>query len=166
MSIFDVPQSRGRGIVWAVAPSGDGRIWVGSDRLFLFDGESYASIPLPSGSAIHGIARDDRGRVWVVGPGVIGWLEGDAQGNWRIHSLAQELEAAGVSTLGATWQAGWTPDGMTLVTDRQILRWNGTRFETWDLPPGARLVPSWSHQSLWVYHRGTGVLRLENPART
>jgi len=159
---FPVASTRAKGAVWAFAPGPDGRLWVGSDQLLLFDGENTEVVATPETSYVfRALGKDANGQVWAGGIGTLGRLESDETGMWRYSPMNAELQSAGIDKLGDVWAAVATADGVAFVTDNKVLRWNGSKFETWDLPGPSRLIPCRSGNELWLYLEGTGLLRME-----
>src|SRR5215469_8643278 len=65
---------------WAAAQDRQGLLFFGNDSLVLqYDGQRWEHIRVPGGSAIKGLAVNDRGEIWVGGAGQLGRLvrEGD-----------------------------------------------------------------------------------------
>lgn len=162
VTAFDVPATRSNGEVWAFAKGDHGRLWVGSDELYLFDGQTREKVPLPYETfAVRGLVQDSTGRIWVGTTGAIGYLEPAAFGKWRYVSAEAMLRASGVKDLGTIWEAKATPRGVVFVADQQVLRWDGSRFEFWKLPCTPRLFPCNDRDTLWLHQAGTGLLRMD-----
>ena len=158
---YDVPPTRHNGEVWAFAPADAGQIWVGSDELFLFNGESREKIELPFETyAVRALAHDASGKLWIGAIGEIGHLERTPTGGWRYVSARDDLRAAGIDNV-RVWEALATPQGMVFVADDQILRWNGTRFERWPIPSATLLRPTRDRDTLWIVEPNVGVFRME-----
>src|SRR6516164_151555 len=60
---------------WNAVQDRQGLLLFGNDNLVLqYDGQRWERIPVPGGGAIHGLAVDDRGEIWVGGAGQLGRL--------------------------------------------------------------------------------------------
>lgn len=162
MASFDVPPTRHNGEVWGFAPAGAGQLWVGSDELFLFNGESRVKIALPFETyAVRALAHDSEGKLWIGAIGEIGHLEQTATGGWRYVSAREALRAAGLEKV-RVWSAQKTPEGVVFVTDDHVLRWNGTRFEKWPIKAGFSLRPNIDGDTLWILGLNAGLFRMES----
>jgi signal transduction histidine kinase/DNA-binding response OmpR family regulator len=158
---YDVPPTRHNGEVWGFAPAGAGQVWVGSDELFLFNGESREKISLPFETyAVRGLANDATGKLWIGAIGEIGHLEQTGTGGWRYVSAREALRTAGIDKV-RVWQAQETPEGVVFVTDDHVLRWNGTRFEKWPIKAGSMLRPTSDRGTLWILALNAGLFRME-----
>lgn len=162
MTSFDVPPTRHNGEVWGFAPAGAGQLWVGSDELFLFNGESREKIPLPFESyAVRALAHDTTGKLWIGAIGEIGHLEKRPTGGWHYVSARDALRDAGLDKV-RVWKAQETPEGVVFVTDDHVLRWNGTRFEKWPIKvSGFSLRPTRDRDNLWIFGLTAGLFRME-----
>lgn len=158
---YDVPPTRHNGEVWGFASAGAGQVWVGSDELFLFNGESREKIPLPFETyAVRALAHDVEGKLWIGAIGEIGHLEQTATGGWRYMSAREALRAAGLEKV-RVWNAQATPEGVVFVTDDHVLRWSGTRFEKWPIKAGAILRPTSDRDTLWILGLDAGLFLME-----
>ncbi len=158
---FEVPPTRHNGEVWAFAKGPDGQLWIGSDELFLFNGDARERISLPfSTYAVRALAHDDKGRLWVGAIGEIGHLERTSTGAWSYVSADAQLRAAGIGALRDVWLAHSTPQGVVFVADTQVIRWDGSRFEHWTLPSRPTLLSNEDGKTLWIFESGTGLLRM------
>ena len=161
MTSFDVPPSRHNGEVWGFAPAGAGQLWVGSDELFLFNGEARVKIALPFDAyAVRGLAHDASGKLWIGAIGEIGHLEQTATGDWHYVSARDALRAAGLEKV-RVWKAQATPAGVVFVTDDHVLRWNGDRFEKWPIKAGFSLNATCDRDTLWILGLNAGLFRME-----
>ncbi|MEO6568306.1 MAG: ATP-binding protein [Opitutaceae bacterium] len=158
---FDIPPTRHSGEVWGFAPAAAGQVWVGSDELILFNGESREKIELPFETyAVRGLAHDADGKLWIGGIGDIGHLERTETGGWRFVSAHAALHALGLDKV-RVWEAQQTPDGVVFVTDEDVLRWDGGKFERWPMPSSSRLRPTRDRDRLWIVQPGVGLFRME-----
>lgn len=160
---FEIPPTRHNGEIWAFATTEDGRLWIGSDELFLFDGKTREKVDLPFETyAVRALAHDDAGRLWVGAIDEIGHIEPTATGGWCYISAKTQLHAAGIDFVSNVWDAQSTQEGVVFVTDHRILRWNGSRFEHWelDLPAQSRLFSNRDRDSLWIFQPGVGLLQM------
>ncbi len=161
MTSFDVPPTRHNGEVWSFAPAAAGQLWVGSDELFLFNGESRIKIALPfEAYAVRALAYDGSGKFWIGAIGEIGHLEQTATGDWRYVSAREALHAAGLEKV-RVWKAQATPEGVVFVTDDHVLRWNGARFEKWPIKAGFSLSATLDRDTLWILGVNAGLFRME-----
>src|SRR6516225_9223430 len=77
---FSTREYRANSQNWAAIQDRQGLLLFGNENLVLqYDGQRWEHIRVPGGSAIQGLAVDDRGEIWVGGAGQLGRLvrEGD-----------------------------------------------------------------------------------------
>ncbi|MBE2214596.1 MAG: response regulator [Opitutaceae bacterium] len=162
ISTFDLPPTRHNGEVWSFASAEHGRIWIGSDELFLFDGKAREKIDLPVDTyAVRALAHDAAGRLWIGAIGEIGHLEPTPTGGWRYVSAREDIQAAGVDDLRDIWRGFGTPEGVVFVADQQVLRVTDHRIERWRLPtPFSTLLGSEDGENLWIFQGDVGLLRM------
>jgi signal transduction histidine kinase/CheY-like chemotaxis protein len=73
---------------WSAVQDGKGLLFFGNNSLVLdYDGQHWDHIPVPGGAAIHGLAIDSTGAIWVGGAGKLGRLV--EEGNRRRYVPVQ-----------------------------------------------------------------------------
>ena len=160
MASYDVPPTRHNAEVWGFARAESGQLWIGSDELFLFNGETRETVALPFETyAVRALTHDASGRLWIGAIGEIGHFERTATSGWSYVSARDDLQAVGVDDV-RVWEAHPTPQGVVFVADDQVLRWNGTRFERWPMPSSAWLRATRDRDVLWIVQPGVGVFRM------
>ncbi|MFT3829434.1 MAG: ATP-binding protein [Opitutaceae bacterium] len=159
----DLAEERANGPVWAFAVASTGELIVGADQILVANHAAVTPVAPASGYAVRALAAvpDPAGeKIWYGAIGDLGWLERDATGLWRAHSLQRQLPA-GCTVASAFWHAQATPEGVVFVAEREVLRWNGARMESWLLPSEARLQPlAFSCDTVWLAQRGHGLVRI------
>lgn len=135
-----------------------GRLFVFSDRLSVYDGATWSSWPLPSGTAIRSIHWGEDRRLWTGAVNQLGYYDETARG-WEFHSLIEHLPAD-QRDFQDVW--GCTVVGRTtfFVCLNRVLAWDGEKFTTWRFPTANRLVPVRIGAELWFNHSETGFHRL------
>jgi signal transduction histidine kinase/CheY-like chemotaxis protein len=183
---FDAAEAGISGPVWAIAEAVDGTLFVGSNRLSLFDGTRWKTLPVGKAYAFRALAAEtvgrrgdaetrgrgeegrrgvegaasDAARVWVGAVGAIGYVEKQSTGRWEFVSLDPHLRAAGVAHPGDVWHVHAVPDGAIFTTTDRVLRWSGTGFATWPLPAVPHLLAFPGRTDLFVYQNGRGLWRM------
>jgi signal transduction histidine kinase len=167
-AVFDPPEARRAfvsGAVNALARSPDGLLFVGSNRLTVFDGHNWRHIEVPGTSRFLTLAAEKlRGhgtRVWLGADGAIGHVDHTATGDWLLTSLAGPLAAAGIYDLSDIRHV--QPDGKggaLFVTRAHVLRWDGRQFTSWPLPNPPRSFIFEYRGAVHVYQDGVGLLRV------
>lgn len=167
-AVFDPPEARRSfvsGAVNALACTPDGLLFVGSNRLTVFDGHNWRRIEVPGTSRFLTLAAEElpgRGtRVWLGADGAIGHVDRGPTGEWHLTSLAGPLAAAGIHDLSDIRHV--QPDGRggaTFVTRSHVLRWDGRAFTSWPLPNPPRSFIFEYRGAVHVYQDGVGLLRV------
>ncbi len=115
---------------WALAQDARGVMYFGNTEGVLeFDGVFWRLIRLTYGSAARSLAVDARGRIYVGGRGVFGYLEPDAHGS--THFVPLEVPKAD-STFLDVWNVVPTSAGVYFGTDYKIFfRSNSGQIKVW-----------------------------------
>ena len=131
----------------------DGSMLVGGNSLLEFDGERWRNTPIPGAYGLHDLAFGPDGKLWVAALGEIGWFERTNGHPWKFHSLRPHLPP-GLEQLGETWHVFAEGAGAVFVSKTRILRWDGAKFATWEVPTGRRL-PAMRVNGTIYFHSGT-----------
>lgn len=157
---YDADQVQISGAVLAMAQGPDGTRWVGSNVLAVSEGSGWQTLDLPRAYAFRGIAPDTTGRVWIAAVGALGYFARDQTGHWRHTSLLEDVQRLGISQLGDVWHVYPLGRGAVFITTTRILRWNGSKFDHWQLPSAVRLQAFPQGDDVLIYQAGVGLLRL------
>lgn len=167
-AVFDPPEARRSfvsGAVNALACTPDGLLFVGSNRLTVFDGHNWRRIEVPGTSRFLTLAAEELPghgmRVWLGADGAIGHVDRSATGEWLLTSLAGPMAAAGIHDLSDIRHV--QPDGRggaTFVTRAHVLRWDGKKISSWPLPNPPRSFIFDYRGAVHVYQDGVGLLRV------
>jgi signal transduction histidine kinase/CheY-like chemotaxis protein/ligand-binding sensor domain-containing protein len=97
-----------------------------------YDGQRWASVPIPNSGWILGLASDARRTIWVGGTGELGRLVFDG-GTYRYESCTQLLAESDrhFGQIGAVAIHG---DDVYFLCERTLLRWDGQHFSAIPLP--------------------------------
>jgi signal transduction histidine kinase len=169
-AVFDPPEVRRSfvsGAVNALARTPDGLLFVGSNRLTVFDGHNWRRIDVPGTSRFLSLAAEalpaQGVRVWFGSDGALGYVDRTSTGDWSLTSLAGPLAAAGLTDLSDIRHA--RPDGRggaIFVTRAQVLHWDGRQFTIWPLPNPPRSFTFEYRGAVHVYQDGVGLLRVSD----
>lgn len=167
-AVFDPPEAHRSfvsGAVNALACTPDGLLFVGSNRLTVFDGHNWRRIEVPGTSRFLTLAAEELPghgmRVWLGADGAIGHVDRTGTGEWLLTSLAGPLAAAEIHDLSDIRHV--QPDGRggaTFVTRAHVLRWDGRKFSSWPLPNPPRSFIFEYRGAVHVYQDGVGLLRV------
>lgn len=147
------------GNIEGLATDRRGRLFVLSDRLAVFDGAGWTSVPIPGGTVVRSVAADEAGRIWIGAIDELGFCEEDAAGRLVFRSLREHL-APDDSALQDVWRCAVLGRHVFFVSRDRVLRWDGQSFRAWSFPTAARLVPVSAGDECWFTHRETGLYRL------
>lgn len=155
------------GGVSALAHDRDGMLLVGSSRLSVFDGNSlWNHVEVPGVTRILAIVPEKPAgeaetpeRIWICGDGPLGYILKAPSGHWQFHPLPVQPDGAGPTDIRDV-----KPDrqgGALFVARSKIMRWDGTRISTWELPSALRLFTFVYREDLYVYQTGVGLHMVE-----
>ena len=149
------------GPVWAVASTSRGDLIIGSNRLWIRSGSRWSQIEIRDAYAFRALAPDQEGkRIWLGGVNALGYLETNAAGAWTYQSLLEKWQAEDVAKLGDVWEVSPTPQGAIWLTSDRVIRWDGSRFESWKRKGPSRLVGAPASDGLWFYDEPQGLLQI------
>lgn len=149
-----------KGAVTAIVETAEHTLLVGSNVLSEFDGRKWTEIPVPGGYAFRGLARAlESPRIYVGGIGALGYVE-RAGGEWQFHSLTRALAEAGLKLPEDIWSVHAIRGGAVWLGTREVLRWDGVRFDGWTLA-GNQPLAGWTvNDGLNLYQDNVGILKL------
>lgn len=136
-----------------------GRLFVGANRLLVYDGQSWQSFPKLNTEPLHSLAASPEGRIWAGGVNELGYFDEPAPGLFAYHSLTNHLpkEAREPGIL-----VGCAPVGQAtyFVAQDRVLIWNGTEFKIIPFESRFRLHLFKTDDDWWFFHFETGLYRL------
>lgn len=173
-AVFDPPDAHRSfvsGAVNALASTPDGLLFIGSNRLTVFDGRNWRRIEVPGTSRFLTLAAEQLpgqgARVWLGADGAIGHVDRDANGNWLLTSLASPLAAVGIHDLSDIRHV--QPDGQggaLFVTRSHVLSWDGSQFSSWSILYAPRSFIFEYRGKVHIYQDGVGLLRVTEQGPT
>jgi signal transduction histidine kinase/CheY-like chemotaxis protein len=131
-------------------------LYFGSDGVVTFDGEHWGNHPVPGCYIAQAVAAGPDGRLWVGGPGQVGYFERSSSGLGEFHSLLDRIPE-GSRDFGEVWNVVVGRVGVAFVCTESVLVWDGQVFRVDRLPGGRRLVGFGSDGTIFVGHMPTGV---------
>lgn len=140
---------------WCGMEDRQGVVYVGFNLLSSFDGAKWRTSPVGSSYAVRALDFGADGRIWTAAHGEIGWFEA-SDGKWRFHSLRPHLPPEH-RVLGEVWHAFAEDGGAVFVSETKIMRWNGSAFRVWPLPPSRHLRGFRVNGRIYVQHVSTGL---------
>ena len=162
LQTYASPQDGQSSGLWAMTQDRAGRIYVGCDSVLSFDGEQWSPHAMGFSYAVRGLDFGSDGRLWAGAIGELGWFDPAQNGIGAFHSLRTFLPFP-AADLGEVWNVFADGDGAVFITTNRVLRWDGTKFQTWDFPElgSRRLVGFRSQGKIYVSHRTRGLFRLD-----
>lgn len=136
-----------------------GRLYIGTNRLIVFDGQSWLSYPLPNSSAINDLALGQDGKVWIGAENELGYFQESATGVFDYHSLVSHLPSD-AKDVGTVWGCGQVDALTYFICQKKILRWDGSVMQAIPMATATRLGPLKLGDELWIHHLETGLYRL------
>ena len=142
---------------WFVAQDRLGRLFVGSNGLFVFDGLEWKRYAIGNAVAVRSFCFDGD-RLWVGGSNEMGYVDEPAIGDFKYHSLIDKLPDAERS-VGEIWGAGRAGKSTYFASREKLYRWDGQAFHIRHFPTTSRLFPFLFNHEMWFHHRETGLYR-------
>ena len=139
----------------------DGLIYVGNNYgLLEYDGESWRTYGVPSGTKVRSIAVDSKGRVYVGSQGDFGFFEPDSIGRMSYTSLASRLDAS-ARNFDETWNVYLDNEQVYFCTFSKLFHYEKDQLVVFD--PGSELDNSYLiNGKLIVNRRNSGLATFEN----
>jgi class 3 adenylate cyclase len=145
---------------WSIAEDSRGVMYFGNTAGVLeFDGVFWRLIQLPYNSAVRALAVDARGRIYVGGRGVFGYLEPNARGATEFVPI--QVPKADADFLDV-WNVLPTPSGVYFGTRFKIFFYdNSGQIKVWRATARFGAIFS-AYNELFVTTTDHGLRRLEN----
>jgi signal transduction histidine kinase/CheY-like chemotaxis protein len=147
---------------WIVLEDKSGRLFVGGNRLHVFDGESWRSFPTGNTYALRAMALGDDGRIWAGAINEVGYFEEESLGNFKYHSLLSQLPKE-QQLVGDIWGCAVIGRAVYFYCRDKVLRWDGADFQILPFAGTTRLFPFKLGEEYWFHHLETGLYRLAEP---
>ena len=162
LQVYPLPQEGLGSGAWCTTQDATGRIYVGCDGVFSFDGERWRPHAMPAAFAVRALDFGPDGRLWVGAINQLGWFDPAPDGIGVYHSLTDRLPFP-AAELGDVWHVFAEGNEAVFITNQRILRWDGTRFSVLDGPSGdsRRLMAFRMEGRLYVSHRTAGLFEVE-----
>ena len=144
---------------WLVLEDKLGRLFVGSDKLHVFDGESWQSYPVPDTSAVRALAFGEEGRLWTGALDEVGYFEEASVGAFKYHSLLGSLPET-ERKFGIVWACATLGRNVFFFCRNKVLGWDGAVFRLWTYPGESRLFPLKLGDEPWFHDMQTGLYRM------
>lgn len=146
--------------VWCATQATDGRMWFGSlNGAVVFDGHAWTKADVPT-SFVRQIVEGPRGRMFVGGEDVLGYLEPVATGGWRFVSLLDRIPAD-AKPIGLSRRVVRLGDDILIGADRRVFRIRGDEVRTWAFDPARRNAVDVINGEAFLLREGEGILRLQ-----
>ncbi|MBI2497183.1 MAG: hypothetical protein HYV75_04435, partial [Opitutae bacterium] len=146
-------------IAWISLEDQYGRLFVGGDKLQVFDGQSWRSFPIGNSYALRALALGEDGRLWAGATNEVGYFEEESLGAFKYHSLISHLpkEQQLVDDIWGCTQIGRT---IYFICRAKLLLWDGVSFQVQPFNGKTRLFPIKMDEGYWFHHLETGLYRL------
>ena len=145
-------------LTFSAAQHADGTMVFGGNSLLTFDGERWTSSAVEGAYQLQSLRFGPDGRLWVGATGNLGWFTKTDEG-WKFHSLREHMPSQ--ATLATVWGVFPDEDSTLFVTGGKLLRWDGRKFDHWDMAGGRRLYPMQAGGRIFIHHTPTGVHTFE-----
>ncbi len=144
---------------WGIHEDQLGRLFVGSSKLLVFDGETWTSHAIGNSDSIRGIRADQEGRLWLASANEPGYLEERGLGNFQFHSLLSQLPID-ERQVGLLWDCAVVGRNVYFAGRNKLYLWNGSSFRIWSYPGKNRLFTIHTNGEVWIHHLDSGLYRL------
>jgi signal transduction histidine kinase/DNA-binding NarL/FixJ family response regulator len=145
--------------VWCATQATDGRMWFGSlAGAVVFDGHSWTKAAVPT-SFVRQIVEGPRGRMFVGGEDVLGYIEADGAGGSRYVSLLEKVPPA-ARPIGLGRRVVRSGDDIFVGCDRSVFRIRGDDVRVWSFDPARRNVVDVVGGQVYLLRGQEGIFRL------
>jgi serine phosphatase RsbU (regulator of sigma subunit)/ligand-binding sensor domain-containing protein len=163
--LFDVRNYSSKEYNWvsqnfAIVQDQRGVLYFGNNSGILeYDGAKWNQIISPKESAVHSLAINGKGTIFVGGTGEIGYLAPDAIGKIRYHSLLTYLDPKD-QNFAEVWKCFATRDGLVYFqASNKIFCWNGHAMKTWSSSSSFHLM-FYLNNAIYVREREVGLKKI------
>jgi signal transduction histidine kinase/ActR/RegA family two-component response regulator len=160
LRVFTARDTGASTMAWSAAQDQAGRMYFGCDTVISFDGDQWHPEPMDPTYLVRGLDVGPNGRIWAAAVNQVGWFGRDPRGTLAYHSLMDRLPAAS-RDLGDVWKAyAEGPDAAVFVAHGRVLRWDGVKFDSWELPGMQLLWSTRTARAIYVDYPPLGLLRI------
>lgn len=126
------------GSITAICEGEGGKVYAGSDKLYVFDGAVWSHVELQNTPILRSLAVGSQ-KIWVGGAREAGYFEKDHDGAYRYTSLTGQLST---ELEGTVWYTLIVSNQVVFITERKVISWPMTGGEprVWELPNDRRLA--------------------------
>jgi signal transduction histidine kinase/CheY-like chemotaxis protein len=142
-----------------------GRLFVGSDKLLVFDGQNWRSHSIPQTSGLASLALGEQGKIWAGAINQLGYFQEESPGAFKFRSLLPSLPEA-ARDVGTVWGCAPVGPATYFICRDKLLRWNGSDFQITSYEAKSRLAPLKLGSEWWFHHLETGLYRLTETGPT
>ncbi len=145
---------------WSATQASDGRMWFGTlNGAVIFDGHTWTKADVPT-SFVRQVVEGPRGRMFVGGEDVLGYVEPAPTGGWRFVSLLDRIPAE-AKPVGLSRRVVRLGDDIFIGGDRQLFRVRGDDVRSWSFDPARRNSVDVVNGEVFLMREGEGILRLQ-----
>lgn len=146
---------------WIVLEDKLGRLFVGGNRLQVFDGQAWRAFAMGNTYALRALAFGDDGRLWAGAINEVGFFEEESLGRFKYHSLVSHLPKD-QQLVGDVW--GCAPIGRVVyfICRDRVLRWDGAAMQVLPFGGKTRLFPIKMGEEYFFHDPETGLYRLSD----
>jgi len=135
-------------------------MWFGAlNGAVIFDGHTWTKADVPT-SFVRQIIEGPRGRMFVGGEDVLGYLEPAPAGGWRFVSLLDRIPAD-AKPIGLSRRVVRLGEDVFIGGDRRLFRVRGDDVRTWAFDPARRNTVDVVNGEVFLLREGEGILRLQ-----
>jgi signal transduction histidine kinase len=129
IQLYMVKDYGGTAQVWCSVQDNRGVMYFGDDTGILeFDGKTWNRIPVSDNSAVHSIAKDNLGKIYVGAYNEFGYLQPDIQGAMQYISLSETLDLQG-RIFNDIQKIFITKQGIYFISPQVIFRYFKNKIE-------------------------------------
>ncbi|MBN2356786.1 hypothetical protein JXO59_11785, partial [candidate division KSB1 bacterium] len=174
MTVYTAKETGGHYQNWAFIQDDRGILYIGNGYgVQEFDGAAWRLIQAPNNSFARSFAKDSTGRIYVGCGAELGYLQPDETGDLQYVSLLEWIKEKD-RTFTSVLYAHATPDGIYFQATEKLFRFRPIAPATskegepiqWDVktwqPEKSFRDSYWIDQALYVYERGTGLMKMQN----
>lgn len=147
------------GSIMSIAQDKLGRIFIGSNRLSVFDGQNWRSFAKPNQDCLYSLAMGSDGKLWAGASNELGYFEETSAGVFQYYSLLSHLPDE-ARDIGVVWGCAPIGSDTYFICRNKLLKWNGGNFQVTPFQTQLRLVTMRVDGEWWFYHYETGLYRL------
>jgi hypothetical protein len=155
---LELDQTAELGNIWDVVWDADGVAYIGSERLWRWDGRDWKLIEGDRLFNVRAMHFDDDGLLWLASHGEFGVLDPKSLEYTSLMNWFPEDQR----NIGEVWELHKTGDEFWIGTEYRLFRVSESGFKAWEFSGEHRIIFHFLDSGVYAHQAGMGLWRLED----